>query len=90
MTTRLNVPVEGDASEVRVRVEDALPPAGTVTGLGRLTVIPSGTTPVQTADRVTEELNPFRDESAMLVDFATSGVKVITAGEGVVRKSGLG
>jgi hypothetical protein len=74
---------------VRVRVDDALPPAGIVTGLGSLTVTPSGAAPVQAAVRATVELNPFTDDRAMVVDFETSGVKVITAGDGWVRKSGF-
>jgi len=76
------VPVEGELSAVSVRIEDVLPPAGTVTGLGRLTVIPSGATPVQAADRLMVELKPFTDEYTRVVDFDTSGVKVMTAGDG--------
>jgi hypothetical protein len=83
------VPVEGESSAVRVRVEDAVPPAGRVTGLGRLTVTPSGAVPVQAADRLMEELKPFTEENTIVVDFATLGVKVTTAGEGWVRKSGF-
>ena len=75
---------------MRVRTEDALPPAGTVTGAGRLTVTPAGAIPVQAAARLMGELNPFTDENIIVVDFETSGVKVITAGEGWVMKSGLG
>jgi hypothetical protein len=75
------VPVDGEPSAVRVRAEDALPLAGTATGLGRLTVTPVGATPVHVATRLTNELNPFTDESTMVVDFETSGVKVTTAGE---------
>lgn len=69
---------------------DALPPAGTVTGLGRLIEIPAGAVPVQEAARLTEELNPFTDESTTVADFETPGVKVITSGEGWVTKSGFG
>jgi hypothetical protein len=83
------VPVEGELSAVRVRVEEALPPAGTDTGLGRLTATPSGAVPVQAPVRLTEELNPFTEESIMVVDLEVSGVKVITAGEGWLRKSGF-
>jgi len=75
---------------VSVRIDDALPPANTVTGLGRLTAIPSGAMPVQAADKLTVEPNPFTEENTMVVDFDTSGVSVNTAGEGWVRKSGLG
>jgi hypothetical protein len=76
------VPVEGELSAVRIRVEDAVPPAGTATGLGRLTVTPAGATPVHAAARLTVELNPFMDASTMVVDFETPGVRVTTAGEG--------
>lgn len=84
------MPVEGESPAVRVRVEDALPSAGTVSGLGRATVIPSGATPLQAAERVTVELNPFTEESRIVVDFATSGVSCTTAEEGWVRKLGFG
>jgi len=84
------VPVDGESSAVRVRIEDALPPAGTVTGLGRLTVIPAGADPVQAAVRLMEELNPFTDDSTIVVDFETLGVNVTTPGEGCVKKSGVG
>ena len=84
------MPVEAESLAVRVRVEDALPPAGTVTGLRRLTAIPSGAAPLQAAERLTVELNPSTEESTMVVDFTASGDKVITAGNGWVRKSGFG
>jgi len=71
-------------------MEVALPPAGIVTGIGRLIVTPSGATPVQAADRLTTELNPFTDENTTVVDLETPGVRVITEGEGWVTKSGLG
>lgn len=90
VTRSAKVPVEGELSAVSVRIEDVLPPAGTVTGVGRLTVIPSGATPVQAADRLIVELKPFTDEYTRVVDFDTSGVKVMTAGEGWLRKSGRG
>ena len=84
------VPVETESPAVSVRIEDALPPAGTTTGLGRLTVTPAGAVPVQAAERLTEELKPFTEENSMVVDFETPGVKVTTSGDGWVRKSGLG
>ena len=73
-----------------VRIVDALPPEGTVMGRGRLTWTPLGAISVQAADRLTEELNPFTEENTIVVDFETPGVKVITPGDGWVRKSGLG
>jgi len=84
------VPVEGALSAVSVRIEDVLLSAGTVTGLGRLTVMPSGATPVQSADRLSVELNPFTEEKTTVVDFETLGVRVITPGDGWVTKSGYG
>ena len=84
------MPVEGEFPALSVSVEDAVPSGGTVTGLGRLTVTPVGATPVQAATRLTEELNPFMDASTIVVDLETPGVKVTTAGEGCVRKSGFG
>jgi hypothetical protein len=76
------VPVEGEVSAVSVRVEDALPPGGTVTGLGRVTVTPLGAIPLHAADKLMEELNPFTEENTIVVDLDTLGVKVITAGDG--------
>ena len=76
------MPVEGELPAVIVSIDDALPPANTVTGLGRLTAIPSGAMPVQAADKLTAELKPFTEENTMVVDFDTSGVSVNTAGEG--------
>jgi len=76
------VPVEGELSAVRVRVEDTLPSAGTVTGLGRLTVTPLGAIPLHAADRLMEELNPLTDENRIVVDLEILGVRVITAGDG--------
>jgi len=84
------VPVEGEASAVMVSVDDAVPPAGTVTGLGRVKATPAGATPIQIAARLTDELNPFMDESSIVVGFETSGVNVTATGEGWARKSGLG
>jgi TPP-dependent trihydroxycyclohexane-1,2-dione (THcHDO) dehydratase len=76
------VPVDGESLAVKVSVEDTLPPVGTVRGEGRLMVTPVGAVPTQAAVRVTEELNPLREVSCRFVDFETSGVRVITAGEG--------
>ena len=72
-----------------VRVEDALPSAGTVIGPGRLTTTPLGIAPVQSAPRLTEELNQFTEVSTIVADAAVPGVKVITAGDGWVTKSGI-
>jgi hypothetical protein len=82
------LPVEAEVSAVTVRVEDALPSAGTVTGPGRLTVIPLGATPLQSAPRLTEELNQLTEVSTIVAEAAVPGVKVITAGVGWVTKSG--
>jgi hypothetical protein len=89
VTTNAYVPVEGELSAVNVRVEDALLPAGTVTGLGRLKVTPYGARPVQAADKLMVELNPFTDERRMVVDLERPGVKVIMEGKGWVMKSGV-
>lgn len=62
---------------VRVKVEDALPLVGTVTGLGRLTITPSGEAPLQAASRLTEELKPFTEEISIVEDSVVSGVKLI-------------
>ena len=67
---------------VRVKVEDVLPLVGTVTELGRLTVIPSGAAPLQAADKLTEELKPFTDESTIVVDFEVPGERVNSPVEG--------
>ena len=71
-----------------VRVEDTLPSAGTVTGPGRLTATPLGATPLQSAPRLTEELNQLTEVSTIVADAAVPGAKDITAGDGWVTKSG--
>ena len=70
------MPVEGELFVVKVRVESALPLVGTVTGVGRLTVTPSGAVPLQEAVKLTEELKPFTDETRIVADLAVSGVRV--------------
>ena len=65
-----------------VRVEDALPSAGTATGPGRLTATPLGTVPLQAAPRLTEEPNPFTEVNTIVADAEVPGVKVNTAGDG--------
>ena len=67
-----------------------MPPAGIVTGLGRFTVIRSGETPVQAAERPTLELKPFTDENTIVVDCVVDGASVIAAEVGCVRKSAPG
>ena len=77
---------------MRVKVEDALPPAGTVTGLGWLMVTPVGATPLQPAERLTVELNPFNDERVITADSDVSGDNEISEGAGwtteLIEKSG--
>ena len=84
------MPVDGASLAVKVRMEVAVPPPGIVIGVGRLIMTPSGATPVQAADRLTTELNPFTDENTTVVDLETSGVRLTTEGEGWVTKSGPG
>jgi len=67
---------------VRVRVEDPLPPAGTVTGVGRLTVTPSGAVPLHAAERLTVEPNPSMEESSIVAELDVAGARLTTAGEG--------
>jgi hypothetical protein len=76
------MPVEGEFPAVRTRVADALPPAGIATGLGRVIVTPLGAEPLHAADRLIEELKPFTDDSTIVEDFETPGVRVMTPGEG--------
>jgi hypothetical protein len=73
-----------------VRVDDALPPAGTVTGLEIFTLTPDGAVPTQVAARLMDELNPFSEDSVIVVDLETLRVSVIMAGESCVVKSGFG
>ena len=80
---------------MRVRIADALPPAGTVTvtGLGGLTVTPLGAAPAQPAVRLTVEPNPSREERMIVADCEAAGVSDIVAGEGrtileLIEKSG--
>ena len=84
------MPVDGELPAVRVSVEDAVPPAGTVTGVGRVTITPLGDSPLHVADRLIVELNPFTDEKVRVVVLAMLGLSVIAAGAGEVMKSGPG
>ena len=84
------MPVEGELPAARVSVEDALPPAGTVTGVGSVTVTPLGDGPLQAAVRLIVELKLFTDENVRVVVLAMLGVNVIDAGAGEVMKSGPG
>jgi hypothetical protein len=45
-------------------------------------VTPFGAGPLHAAERLIEELKPFTDDRAMVVDFETLGVKVMMAGVG--------
>ena len=76
------MPVELSSLVVKVKIEVALPPAGTFTGLCKADVTPFGVTPDQAAERLTDELNPLSDESTMDVDRDWDGVRVTTAGLG--------
>ena len=78
-----------------VRVEDMLPLAGTarVTGVGGLTLTPSGAAPLQPAVMLTVELNPSTDERMIDADSDAPGVSDTTAGDGwvmaeLIEKSG--
>jgi len=51
-------------------------------GLGRVTVTSAGAAPAQEAPKLTEELNPFTEVMVTVVDFDTSGVRLIVAGDG--------
>ena len=81
VTMSVYVPVEGVVSAVRVRVVEALPPAGTVTGLERLTVTPDGAGPDHSAERLTVELSPSVEERRIAAEPDMSGIKVTAAGE---------
>ena len=76
------MPVEGELLAVIVREGVTLLPAGTVTGLGRFTVTPSGAAPLQAASRLTGEVKPFTDESTIVVDFEVPGNRVISPVDG--------
>ena len=90
VTISVKLPVEGELPAVRVRIEEALPPGRTVTGLRRLTATPLGVIPDQASDRLREELKPLTDEKTNVLDSEVPGVNVITAGAGWVMKSGAG
>jgi len=82
VTSKAYVPVEGELSAVSVSVEDTVPPAGIVTGLGRLTETPYGGGLVHAADKLTIEVNPFTDVRRIVVALVRPGVKVKPAAEG--------
>lgn len=75
------VPADGAASAVRVKVEDALSSAGTITGVGRFTVTPDGAGPDQAAERFTVELSPSMEERRIVAEPDASGVNAITVGD---------
>ena len=83
------MPVEGDASALRVRVEEAVPPAGRITWLGRLTVIPCGAAPDQAVERLTGELNPLTEETVTVEDADKLGESFMMAGVGCMSNSGF-
>ena len=76
------MPAEGELSAVRVKVDEALPLAGTATGLGRLTETPAGATPLHDAERLTIDAKPSMEESVIVADCDVSGARVIVAGDG--------
>ena len=76
------MPAEGELSALRVNVDEALPLAGTATGLGRFTETPAGATPLQDAERLTVDAKPSIDESIIVADCDVSGPRVIVAGDG--------
>jgi hypothetical protein len=83
------VPVDGALSAVNVRIEVAVPPAGIVTGLSRLTVTPAGAVPDHEAARLSWELYPFTDERITVVDLDAPGLRLMVAGDGWGMKSGV-
>ena len=76
-----------------VRVEDALPPAGTMTELGSPKVTPVGATPYQDAENVTVELSPLSDERVTVAASDVLGARYIATGAGwtveLIAKSGI-
>jgi len=76
------VPADGELPAVTVRVEEALPDDGTVTGVGRVTATPSGAAPLQPAVRLTVEMNPSTEESTIVAELDMPGVRVTTVGDG--------
>ena len=67
-----------------MRVDEALPPAGTaVTGFDRLKLTPSGTLPSQLALRVIGEVKPPIEEIVIVVDRDVFGAKMIGFENGV-------
>ena len=76
------MPAEGDVSAERVKVDEALPPAGTATGLGRFTETPAGAAPLHDAERLTIDAKPSMEESVIVADCDVSGARVIVAGDG--------
>ena len=84
----MKVPVEGELPAFKVNVDVPVPPAGTVTGLGRLTDTSEGAAPTQDAARLTCELKPLTDETITVVDRKAPGPRLIVAGEGCAMKSG--
>ena len=63
-------------------MDEALPLAGTVTGLGKLMVTPVGEDPLQEAERLTVEVNPPTEVRIIVADCIAAGDRVTAAGAG--------
>ena len=85
---RVKVPVEAELPAFNVNVDVVVPPAGTTTGLGRLTVTSTGTAPTQDVARSTCELKPLTEDRITVVDRNEPGLRLIETGEGCAIKSG--
>lgn len=72
----------------KVSADVPVPPAGTVTGLSKLTVTSVGVAPIQEVDTSTCELKSFTEEMMTVVDRNAPGLRLIVAGEGCAMKSG--
>lgn len=66
MTLTVNVPVDAVELAVIVRVEFAVPPEVGVTGEVTVTVTPAGVVPSHAASKVTGELKPFTEFTAIV------------------------
>jgi len=63
-------------------VDDALPPPGTATGLGKLMVTPEGEDPLQEAERVTVEVSPPTEVRIIVAGCDAPGDRATAAGAG--------
>lgn len=63
------MPAGAESAAFKINVEVVVPLAGTVTGLGRITLTPDGAVPTQASVNATCELKLFTEETTSETDW---------------------